>query len=76
MPAPFRIRRVRTCLQPKSRARFGFSAPAAIFSQGDGQIDPYRFTQALLKASREQGLRAFQNTSGDEDRRVGHRRHV
>ena len=45
------------------RSMFGFSAPAAIFSRGDGEVDPYRLTQVLLASSRGQGLRAFQNTA-------------
>jgi glycine/D-amino acid oxidase-like deaminating enzyme len=35
------------------------SAPAAIRSHGDGQIDPYRLTQTLLRAAMRSGLRAF-----------------
>ena len=34
-------------------------APAAIYSSGDGEIDPYRFTQLLLARAVESGLRVY-----------------
>jgi glycine/D-amino acid oxidase-like deaminating enzyme len=34
-------------------------SPLAIRSHGDAQIDPYRFTQALLRQATKSGLRAF-----------------
>ncbi len=42
--------------------RFGFSAPAAILSKGDGQIDIFRFTHALLGYCQAKGLRAYDRT--------------
>jgi glycine/D-amino acid oxidase-like deaminating enzyme len=43
-------------------AKFGFSAPAAILSKGDAQIDIFRFTHALLGYCRTKGLRAYDRT--------------
>lgn len=37
-------------------------APGAIYSSGDGEIDPYQFTQLVLGQARRQGLRAFGET--------------
>ena len=34
-------------------------APAAIYSAGDGEIDPYRFTQLLLARRSRRGLRVY-----------------
>jgi glycine/D-amino acid oxidase-like deaminating enzyme len=42
---------------------YPFSAPAAILSSGDAQIDVFRFAHALLAYSRNHGLRAFDRTS-------------
>jgi glycine/D-amino acid oxidase-like deaminating enzyme len=42
--------------------RFGFSAPAAILSRGDAQIDIFRFTHALLGFSQRKGVRAYDRT--------------
>lgn len=42
--------------------RSSLQAPAAIYSTGDAQLDPYRFTLAVLSAAERQGLRRFANT--------------
>jgi len=50
--------------------RFSIRSVAAIHSTGDGQVDPYRFTIALLRKAQSQGLRIYPNTrvdSIDED---------
>jgi glycine/D-amino acid oxidase-like deaminating enzyme len=44
------------------RAQTSINAPAAIYSAGDGQIDPLRFTRALLEKSQVEGLRIFSKT--------------
>ena len=36
-----------------------FTAPAAILSYGDAQIDPFRFTHRLIQAAKKQGLRVY-----------------
>jgi glycine/D-amino acid oxidase-like deaminating enzyme len=42
--------------------RFGISAPAAILSRGDAEIDIFQFTHALLGYCRRKGLRAYDRT--------------
>ena len=42
---------------------FPFTAPGAILSTGDAQIDVFRFTHALLGFSVRNGLRAFDRTA-------------
>ncbi|MGE0608090.1 MAG: NAD(P)/FAD-dependent oxidoreductase [Pirellulales bacterium] len=39
-----------------------FSAAGAIRSTGDAQINPLQFTQALIKAAEQRGLRVFRET--------------
>ena len=48
-------------------ARFGLAAPAALYGPGDGELDSYRFTHAVLKAAVARGARVF----GSDDRRQG-----
>ena len=43
--------------------RFPFSAPGAILSNGDAQIDVFRFTHTLLAHSHRKGLRVFDRTA-------------
>jgi glycine/D-amino acid oxidase-like deaminating enzyme len=40
----------------------GLTAPGALYSSGDGEIDAYRLTQAVLQHARRAGLRAFRET--------------
>jgi len=42
--------------------RSSIRAPGAIYSRGDGQIDPYRLTRRLLDKACLQGLRVFART--------------
>jgi glycine/D-amino acid oxidase-like deaminating enzyme len=44
------------------REEYGFSAPAAILSAGDAEIDAFRLTHALLRQSRGMGLRTYDRT--------------
>ncbi len=48
--------------QAEVEARFSFSAPAAIHSAKAAQIDPYRFTHALLARAASHGARIFDRT--------------
>jgi glycine/D-amino acid oxidase-like deaminating enzyme len=41
------------------------TAPGALYSVGDGQVDPYRLTHCALRSAQSKGLRAFANTSVD-----------
>jgi len=45
-----------------------FRAPGAIRSEGGGEIDPYRFTHALLALARSRGARIFDRTEIVEER--------
>jgi glycine/D-amino acid oxidase-like deaminating enzyme len=40
----------------------GLLAPGALYSSGDGEVDPYRLTQAVLRAGGAQGMRIFRDT--------------
>ena len=44
------------------RERFSFDRPAALLSRLAGEIDPLRFTHALLAAGERQGLEAYDRT--------------
>lgn len=44
------------------RDRFSFERPAALLSRLAGEIDPLRFTHALLAAAARQGLEAYDRT--------------
>jgi len=41
------------------QSQFDFSAPAALWSQGAGEVDPYRLTHALLQRIRQRGGQVF-----------------
>ncbi|HEX4125023.1 MAG TPA: FAD-dependent oxidoreductase, partial [Tepidisphaeraceae bacterium] len=41
------------------RERFGFSRPAALFNEDAFEIDAYRLAAGLIRAAREDGLRAY-----------------
>lgn len=43
--------------------RFPFSAPAAILSRGDAEIDAFRFTHRLLERATQRGVRIFDRTT-------------
>ncbi len=44
---------------PQLRERTSIASPGAIYSGGDGQIDPLRLTRCLLEESRKQGCASF-----------------
>jgi glycine/D-amino acid oxidase-like deaminating enzyme len=44
------------------RGRFSFERPAALLSELAGEIDPLRFTHALLAAAGREGLEAYDRT--------------
>jgi glycine/D-amino acid oxidase-like deaminating enzyme len=47
---------------PRLRERTSIASPGAIYSGGDGQIDPLRLTRCLLEQSHKAGLRIFSKT--------------
>ncbi len=49
--------------EKEARSKYSFNVKAGIYTNGSGgQIDPYRFTHALLSKSVEKGLSIFENT--------------
>jgi glycine/D-amino acid oxidase-like deaminating enzyme len=52
------------CFEREALHEFAsIAAPGALHSSGDGQIDPYGFTQALLRAAQEAGLRTYRRVA-------------
>jgi glycine/D-amino acid oxidase-like deaminating enzyme len=47
---------------PRLHERTSIASPGAIYSGGDGQIDPLRLTRCLLEQSHKAGLRIFSQT--------------
>jgi glycine/D-amino acid oxidase-like deaminating enzyme len=45
------------------KRRFGLAARAALYGPGDGELDSYRFTHAVLKRAVDGGARVFDRTS-------------
>ena len=41
------------------RVTGSFTAPGAILSYGDAQVDPFRLTHQLIQAAKKQGLRVY-----------------
>jgi glycine/D-amino acid oxidase-like deaminating enzyme len=51
------------CFERDALREFGgFAAPGALWSRGDAELDPYRFTQGVLRQIADSGGRAFANT--------------
>ena len=49
-----------TFLEAKDvESRASFTAPGAILSYGDAQVDPFRLTHQLIQAAKKQGLRVY-----------------
>ncbi|WP_077247643.1 NAD(P)/FAD-dependent oxidoreductase [Bacillus sp. FJAT-27225] len=44
------------------KKRFGFNREAAIYSFNDGEMNPFRFTHALIDYAVEKGMRVFEAT--------------
>lgn len=50
-----------------AKDKFSFALTGGIYSHGlAGQLDPYRFTHALIRQGIKQGLRAYENTEAME----------
>lgn len=45
------------------QARFGISAPGALFSEDGAEVDPYRLAHHLLQAARARGARVYDRTA-------------
>jgi glycine/D-amino acid oxidase-like deaminating enzyme len=51
------------CFERDALAEFGgFAAPGALWSRGDAELDPYRFTQGVLRQIADAGGRVFAHT--------------
>jgi glycine/D-amino acid oxidase-like deaminating enzyme len=51
------------CFEREALAEFcGLSAPGALWSRGDAELDPFRFTQGILRQITGAGGRAFADT--------------
>jgi glycine/D-amino acid oxidase-like deaminating enzyme len=53
------------------KERFGFSAPAALYSKNGAQINPYRMTHELLRVSQTLGAHIFDQTDIKELKNTG-----
>jgi glycine/D-amino acid oxidase-like deaminating enzyme len=51
-------------LEPREiEARFAFTAPGAILSRGDAQVDAFRLTHSLLRSAERKGLKVHDRTA-------------
>ncbi|TDL79040.1 NAD(P)/FAD-dependent oxidoreductase [Peribacillus frigoritolerans] len=48
------------------KERFGFEKPAALLTDGDAEVNPYKFIQALMEDAHHKGVRIFENTEIEE----------
>jgi glycine/D-amino acid oxidase-like deaminating enzyme len=53
---------VHFCDRDRLRGQTSIDSPAAIYSAGDGQIDPLRLTRRLVECACTQGMRAYAKT--------------
>jgi glycine/D-amino acid oxidase-like deaminating enzyme len=44
------------------RQNYPFEKPAAIYSNNDAELNPYKFTTGIIKKAQEKGVRIFENT--------------
>ncbi|MGX1191796.1 NAD(P)/FAD-dependent oxidoreductase [Metabacillus sp. SLBN-84] len=46
--------------------RFGFKKPAALLTDGDAEVNPYKFAQTLLEDAHTRGVQIYENTAVEE----------
>ncbi|WP_203289148.1 FAD-dependent oxidoreductase [Metabacillus sp. cB07] len=46
--------------------RFGFKKPAALLTDGDAEVNPYKFAQTLLEDAHNRGMQIYENTAVEE----------
>ncbi|WP_282033682.1 NAD(P)/FAD-dependent oxidoreductase [Metabacillus indicus] len=51
--------------------RFGFKKPAALLTDGDAEVNPYKFAQTLLEDAHTRGVQIYENTAVEEGDREG-----
>ncbi|WML49101.1 FAD-dependent oxidoreductase [Neobacillus sp. PS3-34] len=49
-------------LKEEIEEKYPFSRDAAIYSYGDGELNPFRFTHALIDYAASKGIQVFENT--------------
>jgi glycine/D-amino acid oxidase-like deaminating enzyme len=54
--------RVDFLLQKEIEAKYSFSREAAIYSYNDGELNPFKFTHALIDFAAGKGIQVFENT--------------
>ncbi|WP_191559984.1 NAD(P)/FAD-dependent oxidoreductase [Metabacillus idriensis] len=48
------------------KKRFGFEKPAGLLTNGDAEVNPYKFIQTLIEDAHHNGVRIFENTEIEE----------
>lgn len=48
------------------KKRFGFEKPAALLTDGDAEVNPYKFIQALIVDAVQKGVKVFEHTEIEE----------
>lgn len=51
--------------------RFGFKKPAALLTDGDAEVNPYKFIQTIMKDAHHKGVQVYENTAVEEADRDG-----
>ncbi|MEM5016319.1 FAD-dependent oxidoreductase [Metabacillus indicus] len=51
--------------------RFGFKKPAALLTDEDAEVNPYKFAQTLLEDAHNRGVQIYENTAVEEGDREG-----
>lgn len=49
--------------------RFGFKKSAALLTDGDAEVNPYKFAQTLLEDAHNRGVQIYENTAVEEGER-------
>ncbi|MDQ0243812.1 glycine/D-amino acid oxidase-like deaminating enzyme [Bacillus fengqiuensis] len=45
------------------KEKYGFKKPAALYTKGDAEVNPYKLTYALIQKAAESGVRVYEHTS-------------
>lgn len=45
------------------KEKYGFEKPAALYTKGDAEVNPYKLTYALIQEAAESGVRVYEHTS-------------
>lgn len=47
----------------QTKEKYGFEKPAALYTKGDAEVNPYKLTYALIQKAAESGVRVYEHTS-------------